>query len=114
MRETVVKISYDPESDLLEVQFARIPGARTGIGLNDQITLFFDETLEHPLGLTATSYTKLLLLEKLPLNELQEAPDEIQKKVRHALQLQPLIRFLHLEGESAVLDDRRISELVSS
>lgn len=110
----MVKISYDPENDLLEVQFARSLGTRKGISLNDQITLFFDEALETPLGLTATSYTKLLLLEKLPLSELQEAPDEVQQKVRHALQMQPLIRFLHLEGKNAVLEDRRISELISS
>lgn len=109
----MVKISYDPESDLLEVQFARSASASRGIGLTDQITLFFDEDLETPLGLAATSYTKLLLQERLPLSELQEAPDEVQQKVRHALQTMPLIRFIHLEGEVAVLADRRISELVS-
>jgi hypothetical protein len=47
----MVKIYYDPEGDLLEIQFARTAKARRGIGLTDQITLFYDEDMEAPLGL---------------------------------------------------------------
>ncbi len=108
----MVKIYYDPEGDLLEIQFARIGTARRGIGLTDQITLFYDDDMEAPLGLTAISYAKLLAHPRLPLTALLDAPVSIQQKVRQSLQRLPLGRFLHLEGDFVELEDVRMSELV--
>ena len=108
----MVKIYYDPEGDLLEIQFGRTAQASRGIGLTDQITVFYDEDMEAPLGLTATSYAKLLAHPRLPLTELLDAPVSIQQKVRQSLQRLPLGRFLHLEGDVVELEDVRMSELV--
>jgi len=108
----MVKIYYDPEGDLLEIQFARTTKASRGIGLTDQITVFYDEDMEVPLGLTATSYAKLLAHPGLPLTELLDAPENIQQKVRQSLQCLPLGRFLHLEGNVVELEDVRMSEIV--
>ena len=110
----MVKIYYDSEGDLLEISFTQTKRTRRGIGLTDQITVFYDEDMEIPLGLTATSYAKLLAHPGLPLTELSEAPIDIQQKVRQSLQHQPLERFLHIEGDSVALGDIRMSELVHS
>ncbi len=106
------KISYDSDGDVLEVQFAQTTQGRRGIGLTDQITLFYDENMEIPLGLTAISYAKLLALHRLPLTELLEAPIDIQQKVRLSLQHRPVQRFLHLNGDFIELEDIRMSQLV--
>ena len=110
----MMKMYYDHEGDLLEVQFASSNTARRGIGLTDQITLFCDEHLQVPLGITAAAYSKLLAHPKLPLTELLEAPQDIQQKVLHLLQSPFLTRFIHLENDSIELEDFRMSELVSS
>ena len=109
----MIKIYYDHEGDLLEIQFVHSSKVRRGIGLTEQITLFYDEDLQFPLGLTATSYSKLLAHPQLPLTELLEAPAEIQQKVRESLQNSPLTRFIHLEGDFVDLEDISISEAVS-
>jgi len=108
----VIKIYYDTEGDLLEIQFTQPFGVRRGIGLTEQITIFYDEALEKPLGLTATSYTKLLALSKHPFTELLQAPDDVQKKVKESLRKDPLSRFIHLQDEGFVLEDIQMSELV--
>jgi hypothetical protein len=110
----MVKICYDPEGDLLEIQFTQSPKARRGIGLTDQITLFCDEDLQVPLGLTATAYTRLLTCSKLPLTELMEALPEIQQKVRRLLQQPVLTHFIRLENDFIELEDLRISELTGA
>jgi len=110
----MVKICYDPEGDLLEVQFAQSRKARRGIGLTDQLTLFCDEDLQVPLGFTATAYTRLLACPKLPLTELLEAPREIQQKVRHLLQHPLLTHFIRLENDIIELNDLRMSELTGA
>ena len=108
----MIKISYDSEGDLLEVQFAQSSEPPRGIGLTDHITLFFDKDLKSPLAFTVVSYAKLLALSSIPLTELLEAPEDIQKKVRESLQHQPLTRFIHLRGDVIELEDIRMSELV--
>lgn len=110
----MVKICYDPEGDLLEVQFTQFRKSRSGIGLTDQITLFCDEDLQVPLGLTATAYTRLLVCPRLPLTELLEAPQEIQQKVRRLLQQPLLSHFIRLENDFIELEDLRISELAGA
>lgn len=110
----MIKIFYDAEGDLLEVQFIQAAGSRRGIGLTEQITVFYDEAMQKPLGLTAMSYAKLLALSKHPLTELLDAPDHIQQKVRQSLRCPPLIHFIHLDGDVVELEDIKISELVHS
>lgn len=108
----MLKISYDLDGDVLEVQFTQTAQGRRGIGLTDQITLFYNENMEMPLGLTATSYTKLLALHRLPLTELLEAPIDVQQQVRQSLQHRIVERFLHLNGDFVELEDITMSQLV--
>ena len=108
----MVKISYDAEGDLLEIQFTQFPESRRGIGLTEHITVFYDESIETPTGLTVVSYTKLLALSPLPLSELLDAPLQVQGKVKQSLRSHPLSRFIHLKGDSIALEDIRMSDLV--
>lgn len=108
----MIKISYDKEGDLLEVQFSQASQTRQGIGLTEQITIFYDEYMQTPLALTVISYAKLLTLSTHPLTELSNAPDEIQKSVKQSLQQDPLSRFIHLKNNGIELEDIRMSELV--
>jgi len=108
-----VKIYYDGEGDLLEVQFT--PGEkhrRTGIVLTDEITLFCDTTYETLLGFNIVVYSKLLSRPARPITELSSAPQEIQDKVKMLLEKSPLNQFLHLEGDNLRIEDVQLSELV--
>ncbi|MDW7680595.1 MAG: hypothetical protein SCK70_08515, partial [bacterium] len=73
-----MKIYYDPEGDILEVQFKLGETKnRSGIGLTDQITIFCDTSFQQALGFTALAYSRLLTLPEAPLNELNNAPRDI-------------------------------------
>jgi hypothetical protein len=107
-----MKILYDEEGDLLEVQFkAGVPTTRTGIGLTDHITIFCDTAYQQALGVTAMAYSKLLSLPKSPMNELAAAPSTVQHQVKRLLAQAPLNRILYVEGDKIGLEDVRISEL---
>ena len=110
-----VKISYDGEGDLLEVQF--VPGdkgRRTGVALTDEITLFCDTAYETLLGFSVVAYSKLLTLPGRPITELAGAPQEVQDKVRNLLKKDPLSQFFHLEDDRLRIQDVQLSELVSA
>ena len=78
-----MKISYDEEGDILEVQFTPgKPGNRTGIGLTEQITIFCDASFQTTLGFAVLAYSKLIALPGLPLVELRRVPEDIQSKAK--------------------------------
>jgi len=107
-----MKIFYDEEGDVLEVQFKLgTPDERTGISLTDHITLFCDRAFQQALGLTALAYSKLLALPESPMNELLQAPSSIQEQVRRLLTQGPLKRLVHLNADKIRLEDVHISEL---
>ena len=109
-----VKIYYDFEGDLLEVQFS--PGEkhrRTGITLTNEITLFSDTAYKTPLGLSIIAYSKLLTLPSRPLTELLNAPQKVQDQVKSLLKKNPFNQFFHLDGDNLGIEDVHLSELVS-
>lgn len=108
-----MKIYYDIEGDILQVQFKPgKPDERTGIGLNEQITIFCDISYQNALGFIALAYSKLLVLPESPLNELNNAPENIQHKIKKLISKPPLNRFLYLVDDKVGLEDVRMSELV--
>jgi len=110
-----MKIYYDPEEDVLEVQLKMgQPEKRTGIGLTDKITIFCDTSFQQALGFTALAYSRLLALPEAPVNELNQAPPEIQDKVRNLIRNSPLNRFFNLINGKIGLRDIKISESVAS
>jgi len=109
-----MKISYDQDGDILEVQFmSGKPGNRTGIGLTEQITIFCDASFQTTLGFAVLAYSKLLALPELPLEELRRFPEDIQSKVKGLLTRSPLNHFLYLVDDKIGVEDVRISELVA-
>ena len=107
-----MKIFYDEEGDILEVQFKLGKAEnRTGIGLTDHITIFCDQAFQQAIGLTALSYSKLLALPETPMNELLQAPLLVQRGVKHLLTKAPLNRFLCIVNDKIKLEDVHISEL---
>ena len=109
----MMKIYYDSEGDLLEVQFGTgVKDKRTGIGLTDQITLFCDSTIEKALGFTVTAYSKLLLMPKQSLNELNRTPKDVKTKVISLLKKPQINQFIHVIGEKIGLEDVKMSRLV--
>lgn len=111
----VVTISYDLEGDILEVRFALgEEDNRTGIGLNEEVTLFCDRKYSELHGLTVLAYSKLLALPPQPLTELNEAPASVQKKVRALLKNKALQPFLALANGGIRLHDIRVAELAAA
>jgi hypothetical protein len=111
----VVNISYDFEGDILEVRFASgEEGNKTGIGLNEDVTLFCDRKYSELHGLTVLAYGKLLALPPQPLTELDEAPTSIQKRVHALLKNKALQPFLSLENDNLRLHDVRVAELAAA
>jgi hypothetical protein len=111
----VVNISYDLEGDILEVRFAPgEEGDRTGIGLNDDVTIFCDRQYSELHGLTVLAYSKLLALPPQPLTELAEAPASVKQKVLALLKNKALQPFLSLENGNLRLHDVRVAELAAA
>ena len=109
-----MKISYDEEGDILEVQFTPgKPNNRTGISLTDQITIFCDTSFHNVLGFVAIAYSKLLALPELPLEELNRIPEDVQNKVKRLISESPLNHFLYLVDDKIGVEDVRMSELVA-
>ena len=108
-----MKIFYDDEGDILEVQFKLgQAGKRTGIGLTDNITIFCDTSFQQAFGFIASAYSKLLALSESPLNELNQAPQNVQDKIRQLITNSPLSRFLYLINGKIGLRDIKISETI--
>ncbi|MGH7449803.1 MAG: hypothetical protein ACRENG_00505 [bacterium] len=111
----IVNISYDLEGDILEVRFAPgEEGDRTGIGLNEDVTIFCNRKYSELHGLTVLAYSKLLSLPPQPLTELKEFPSSVQKKIRALLQNKALQPFLSLENGNLRLLDVRVAELAAA
>lgn len=109
-----MKIYYDSDGDILEVQLnLGRPEKRTAIGLTDQITIFCDTSFQQALGFTALAYSRLLALPEIPLNELNQAPRDIQDKIRKLIINSPLGRFFDFVNDKIVFRDIKISESVS-
>ena len=107
-----MKIFYDEEGDLLEVQFkSGMADMRTGIGLTSQVTIFCDVTLQQPLGLTVLAYSKLLAFGEFEMDEWDRIPANEQPQVKQLISRYPLNRFLHLVNNKMRLEDVKISEL---
>jgi len=108
-----MKIYYDAEGDILEVQFTLgTPENRTGIGITEQITIFCDKLFKKSLGFTVLSYSKLLAMPEFHLDELNIAPKDVQKNIKKLISQFPLNHFLYLKDEKIGLEDVQMSELV--
>ncbi len=68
-----------------------------GFNLHNNILLRFDRHSGEPLGMTFIDYSKLKMLQFVPLNDLSVLPEELQETVRHILLSDPVSRFIDID-----------------
>jgi len=95
-----IKISYDSESDVLEVLFAKPSPDELALELSFNVVLFVNPRTFRALNLMILDYTQLLEMEKIHLDELEKMPLSIQRKILHLLTSDPVRNFLQLVGDS--------------
>jgi uncharacterized protein YuzE len=112
-----VRITYDPESDILYVTFGQ-PTAATGYQLSDQVLLRVDPKTQNAVGLTLFNFSiHASAPRKLPLPGMEDDPD-VKPALLRILTTAPVKHFLHLskgkQGMSATLRSPSLQEAVAA
>lgn len=97
-----VRITYDPEGDILYITFGQ-PTAATGYQLSDQILLRVDPQTQRAAGLTIFNFSiHAHNAQEILLPGIEEDP-EVKSFLLQILTSPPVTRFLRvLEGERGV------------
>lgn len=102
----LVRITYDPEGDILHVTFGQ-PTAATGYQLSDQILLRVDPQTQRAVGMTIFNFSvHVRTHQEIPLPGIDDDP-EVKSCLLQILVSPPVAHFLRLaerrEGMSAKL-----------
>lgn len=90
-----VRITYDPEGDILSITFGRATPA-TGYQLSDQLLLRIDPTTQQAAGLTICNFSiHAATMRRLPLPGLTADPD-LTPALLGILTTAPVNHFLRL------------------
>ena len=90
-----VRITYDPEGDILYLTFGQSTPA-TGYQLSDQILLRVDPKTQNAAGLTIFNYAiHASVMRKLPLPGIEDDPD-LKPALLQILTTSPINHFLRL------------------
>jgi len=94
-----VRITYDPEGDILSITFGEPTGA-TGYQLSDQILLRVDPQTQRAAGLTIFNFSMHTHTPKeIPLPGMEAEP-EVKSRLLQIIASPPIIHFLRVvEGE---------------
>jgi uncharacterized protein YuzE len=97
-----IRITYDPEGDILYVTFGR-PTAATGYQLSDQLLLRINPQTGKAAGLTIFNYSVHAKTgQEIPVPGLGEEP-KVKSRLMAALASPPVSHFLRvIEGEQGV------------
>ena len=111
-----VRITYDPEGDILYITFGP-PTAATGYQLSDQILLRVDPQTQQAAGLTVFNFSvHAHSTHEIPLPGLEEEP-EVKLSLMIILSSPPVTHFLRVveskQGMSAILLSPSLQEAVS-
>jgi len=96
---TEISMSYDRQSDFLEVLFEKPIAGEQAFELNQNIVLFVNPYTGRPINLTIIDYKRLLQMDKIPLDNLKKMPARQQKKVRELILNGPIRNFLEWVNE---------------
>jgi len=112
-----VRITYDPEGDILYITFGQSRAA-TGYQLSDQILLRVDPEIQSAAGLTIFNFSlHASTARKLPLPGIEEDPD-VKPFLLRILTVSPVNHFLRLtrrkRGVSATLRSPSLHEAVAA
>jgi uncharacterized protein YuzE len=110
-----VRITYDPEGDILYITFGQ-PLAATGYQLSDQILLRVDPQTQQAAGLTIFNFSMHAhTTHEIPLPGLEEEP-EVKPSLMTILSSPPVIHFLRVvegqQGPRAILRSPSLQEAV--
>jgi len=89
-------ISYDRQSDMLEVLFEKPIVGEKAFELSFDIILFVNPHTGKPINLTILDHKRLLHMDKIPLENLKKMPTSQQQKIRRLILSEPLSNFLEL------------------
>ena len=111
-----VRITYDPDGDILYVTFGQ-PVASTGYQLSDQILLRVDSQTQKATGLTIFNYSHHTSMSReIPIPGIEEHPD-IKPVLLNILGSAPVNQFLRVtpgkQGLSATLLSPSLQEAVA-
>ena len=112
-----VRITYDPDGDILYLTFGQ-PTAATGYQLSDQILLRVDPQTQNAAGLTIFNYSMhTSTARKLLLPGIEEDP-AVKSVLLHILTTAPVNYFLRLskgkQGVSITLRSPSLHEAVAA
>ena len=112
-----VRISYDPEGDILYLTFGQ-PTAATGYQLSDQILLRVDPKTHSAAGLTIFNFSvHSSTARKLPLRGIEDDP-AIKPALLRILSMSPVSHFLRLtkgkQGVSVTLRSPSLHEAIAA
>jgi hypothetical protein len=93
---TDIRISYDHQSDMLEVLFEKPIAGERAFELSFDIILFVNPHTGRPINLTILDYKRLLQMDKIPLENLKKMSLSQQRKIRRLITSEPLSNFLEL------------------
>jgi uncharacterized protein YuzE len=110
-----VRITYDPEGDILYLTFGQ-PVAATGYQLSDQILLRVDPQTQQAAGLTIFNFSvHAHMTHEIPLPGIEEGP-EVKPALMAILGSPPVTHFLRViegqHGMSAILRSPSLQEAV--
>ena len=110
-----VRITYDPEGDILYITFGQ-PTAATGYQLSDQILLRVDPQSQQAAGLTMCNFSvHVQTTHEIPLPGFEEDP-EVKRSLMTILGSPPVTHFLRLvegkQGMRALLRSPSLQEAV--
>ena len=112
-----VRITYDPDGDILYLTFGQ-PTAATGYQLSDQILLRVNPKTQSVAGLTICNYSiHASTMRKSPLPGIDEDPD-VKPTLLRILTTAPVNHFLRIakrkQGVSATLRSPSLQEAVAA
>lgn len=91
----LVRITYDPEGDILYVTFGKPTGA-TGYQLSDQVLLRVDPQTQRAAGLTIFNFSVHVRTDQeIPLPGIEDDP-EVKPRLVQILVSPPVAHFLRL------------------
>ncbi len=102
------RIEYDSEADILEIFFESVQ-ATTAVHLHDSIVLRLNQAERRPSGLIIIGYKKLsrptaVGPRSIPLNGLENLPDDLRTLVIELITTPPVSDFLKVTSYSPTED----------
>jgi hypothetical protein len=90
-------LHYQREDDILYLTFGQEGRKGVGFNLHDNVLLRFERQSGEPLGLTMIDYSKLKILQSLPLNDASNLSEDLSRTVKQILLSDPVRRFIEVD-----------------